>query len=84
MNANYKSLVQKLDLGGMEAREQRREQIKKEEAAQKPQQLDAAAAVRRGLHSYLNESYRQIDLEKLRRDPATAYFLLANSRHDLT
>jgi hypothetical protein len=78
MNANYKSIVQKLDLGGMEAREEQR-RIQKQEA-HKPQQItiDGAEAYRRGLRSYLSEAYREIAVEKLKGDPALAFFLLAN------
>jgi hypothetical protein len=79
MNANYRSLVQKLDLGGMPQREERREAVKKQEQAQQQVAVDAVAAYRRGLRSYLEGAYREVDVERLKRDPAELYFRLANS-----
>jgi hypothetical protein len=80
MNEDFRKTVRKLDTAGLEAREERRAAIRKEEAAQTPQQIavDAVAAYRRGLRSYLDESYREINLKRLRSDPALAFFLLAN------
>lgn len=66
--------LRSLDLRGMEQREQRREEVKKQEAQQKPQQVDAAEAVRRGMRSFLSESYRQVNVERLKRDPGFTPF----------
>jgi hypothetical protein len=77
MNDGFKKTVRKLDTAGLEAREERREAICKEEQ-QKPQQLDAAEAVRRGMRSFLDEAHRKVHVERLKADPALAFFLLAN------
>ena len=80
-----KKLIRKMDCADLFEREERREQARKAEAQQKPQRVDGAAAARRGIRSYLEESYRQIDLQKLKeRDPAEYFFRVANSRHYLT
>lgn len=78
MNSNYIKLNRRLDLAGVLERVEKREQIKKEEAAQKPQQVDVVEAYRRGIASYLDESYRKVHVERLKADPALAFFLLAN------
>jgi hypothetical protein len=77
MNDGFRKTVRKLDTAGLEAREERREAIRKEEQ-QKPQQVDAAEAVRRGFQGHLAEMQRRINLERLKGDPAMAFFLLAN------
>lgn len=81
MNDHFKSVVRKLDTAGLEEREERRA-IRKDE--QKEQQIDGAEAARRGMRSFLSESDRKVYIERLKGDPAMAFFLLANSRHDLT
>ena len=77
MNDGYRKTVRKLDTAGLEAREERREAIRKAEQ-QKPQQVDAAEAVRRGFQGHLAEMQRRVHLERLKGDPALAFFLLAN------
>ena len=81
MNSNFRSLTQKLDLCGLPQREEHRIQKREQQV---PQQIDAAAAVRRGLRSYLDAAYREIDVKRMLNDPAELYFRLANSRPDLT
>ena len=76
--SNYIKLNRRLDLAGTLERVEKREQVKKEEAAQKPQQVDAAEAVRRGFQGHLAEMQRKINLKRLEGDPALAFFLLAN------
>jgi hypothetical protein len=70
--------VRKLDLGGMEQREQRRAVKKQEQEQQKAQQVDAVEAVRRGFQGHLAEMQRQISLKRLQSDPMLAFFVLAN------
>jgi hypothetical protein len=77
MNAHYKSVVRKLDTAGLEEREERR--VQKQEQTQQQVSVDGAEAYRRGLRSYLDASYREIDLERMKRDPAYAFFKRANS-----
>jgi hypothetical protein len=76
--SNYIKLNRRLDLAGVLERVEKREQIKKEEAAQKPQQIDVAEAVRRGFQGHLAEMQRKVYIDRLKGDPAMAFFLLAN------
>lgn len=77
MNANYKELTQKLDLiGGQVQREEQR--VKKQEQQAQQVAIDSRAAVERGMRSFLAEGHRQISLERLKRDPLLAFFILAN------
>lgn len=78
MNDGFRKTVRKLDTAGLEAREERREAIRKEEQQEQQIAVDAAEAYRRGLRSYLAGAYREIDVKRLKADPALAFFVLAN------
>jgi hypothetical protein len=81
MNQNFKQLTRDLDLCGQTQREEVRKQ---EQGRQVAQQIDAAAAVRRGLQGHLAEMQRTINVKRMLNDPAELYFRLANSKPHLT
>jgi hypothetical protein len=76
--SNYIKLNRRLDLAGVLERVEKREQIEKQEQEQTQQQVDVVEAYRRGMRSFLSEAERKVRIERLKGDPAMAFFLLAN------
>lgn len=71
----FETNQQRLDLAGLNEREEARKQ--EQQAQQLP--ADSAAAHQRGFRSFNPEGHRLIDLQKLReRDPAAFAFLVMN------
>ena len=76
MNGRFRSVIRKLDTGGLEAREERRDVARK-------QQQSINETVRKSFNSAFAEANRQIDLRKLAAsDPAMLFFLSRNTSID--